>query len=137
MRSVRPWRFKIQAKKAKNQKNGKNIIIKKEKDDKKNISEIEKQIIKILETKVRILTPYLEKYFPIIFSYLHSITKDVNYHFFNHKQFSRFNWFIINYLGLLFLRSHSRTDLKISFLVKFCSRLTYGKVCASKKSQIR
>ena len=35
-----------------------------------------------------------------------------------------------------FLRIYGRTDLKISFLVKFCSRLTYPKVRTSKKSRI-
>ena len=35
-----------------------------------------------------------------------------------------------------FLRSHSRTDFKIIFLVGFCSRLNYSEVCTSKNSRI-
>ena len=36
-----------------------------------------------------------------------------------------------------FLRIYGRTDLKISFLVKFCSRLTYPEVCTSKNHRKR
>jgi len=35
-----------------------------------------------------------------------------------------------------FWRSHDRIGVKISFLVKFCSRWTYPEVCTSKKSWI-
>ena len=47
------------------------------------------------------------------------------------KHFQRKNWirnFIFRWFGMV-LDGHGRTNLKISFLVKFCPRWTYPEVC--------